>query len=70
MIIILSSKSYVAEEFKRQFICLGESTEKNINFTVPIENEVTRIDKNEEKLQKIYLTYYDLLIVEDLWQAH
>ena len=22
------------------------------------------------KLQKIYLTYYDLLIVRDLWQAH
>ena len=24
----------------------------------------------EEKLQKIYVTYYNLLIVEDLWQAH
>ena len=24
----------------------------------------------EKKLQKIYLTYYNLLIVEDLWQAH
>ena len=24
----------------------------------------------EEKLQKTYLTYYDLLIVQDLWQAH
>ena len=22
------------------------------------------------KLQKIYLTYYDLLLVRDLWQAH
>ena len=22
------------------------------------------------KLQKIYLTYYSLLIVQDLWQAH
>ena len=26
--------------------------------------------KVEMKLQKIYLTYYDLLIVRDLWQAH
>ena len=23
----------------------------------------------EKKLQKIYLTYYSLLIVQDLWQA-
>ena len=23
-----------------------------------------------EKLQKIYLTYYSLLIAQDLWQAH
>ena len=25
--------------------------------------------KMEKKLQKIYLTYYSLLIVQDLWQA-
>ena len=24
----------------------------------------------EKKLQKIYLTYYNLLIVQDLWQPH
>ena len=24
----------------------------------------------EKKLQKIYLTYHNLLIVQDLWQAH
>ena len=24
----------------------------------------------ERKLQKIYLTYYNLLIAQDLWQAH
>ena len=24
----------------------------------------------EKKLQKIYLTYYSLLITQDLWQAH
>ena len=24
----------------------------------------------EKKLQKIYLTYYNLLIAQDLWQAH
>ena len=26
--------------------------------------------KIEKKLQKIYLTYYNLLIAQDLWQAH
>ena len=36
----------LAEEFEKQFICLGENTEKYIAFTVPIEKEVTRIDKN------------------------
>ena len=24
----------------------------------------------EKKLQKIYLTYYNLLIAQDLWQVH
>ena len=35
----------LAEEFKKQFTCLGENTEKYINFRVPIEKEVTMIDK-------------------------
>ena len=34
----------LAGEFKKQFTCLRESTEKYITFTVPIENEVTIID--------------------------
>ena len=49
---------------------LGENTEKYITFTVPIEKEVMIIDKIEQKLQKIYLTCYNLLIVQDLWQAY
>ena len=40
------------EEFKKQFTCLGENTEKYITFTVPIEKEVTRIDKNGEEITK------------------
>ena len=36
----------LAEEFEKQFTCLTENTEKYITFTVPIEKEVTRIDKN------------------------
>ena len=42
----------LAEEFKKQFTYLGESTEKYITITVPIEREVTRIDKNGEQITK------------------
>ena len=48
MIIILS----LIEEFKKQFTCFGENTEKYITFTIKIEKEVTRIDKNGEELTK------------------
>ena len=34
-------KKELAEEFKKQFTCLGENTEKYIIFTVPIEKEVS-----------------------------
>ena len=43
----------LTEEFKTQFTCLGENTEKYITFTVPIENEFTRIDKDGEEIKKI-----------------
>ena len=35
----------LAEEFKKEFTCLGKNTEKYITFTVPIEKEVTRLKK-------------------------
>ena len=37
---------------KKKFTCLGETTEKYITFAIPIEKEVTRIDKNREKFTK------------------
>ena len=43
----------LSEEFKKQFTGLGENTEKNITFTLPIGKEVTRIDKNDEEITKI-----------------
>ena len=52
----------LAEEFKKQFTCLGENTEKYRTFTDPIEKEVNRIDKNGEEITKKDLTYYNLLI--------
>ena len=42
----------LAGQFKKQFIYLGENTEKYMTFTVPIEKEVTRIDKNVEEITK------------------
>ena len=41
----------------------GGNTEKT--FTVPVEKEVTRTDKNGEET-----TNYNLLIVQDLWHAN
>ena len=49
----------LTEDFKKQFTCLGEKTEKYITFTVPVEKEVTRIDKNGKKITKIYLSYHN-----------
>ena len=57
----------LAEEFKKEFTCLGENTEKYITFTVPIEREVTRIDKNGKEITKnisyILQFIYILLII-------
>ena len=39
----------LAKEFEKQLPCLGESTEKSMTFTVPIEKEVTRIGKHYKK---------------------
>ena len=50
MIIIIITE--LAEEFKKQFTCLGENTKKYITFTTVIEKEVTRIDKNGEQIIK------------------
>ena len=46
----------LAEEFEREFECLGEKTEKYITFSVPIKKETTKKDRNgNDKLQK-YVT--------------
>ena len=42
----------LGEEFEKQFTCLGENAEKYIAFTIPIEKEVTKIDKNGEEITK------------------
>ena len=40
------------KEFKKQVTCLGESPEKYVIFTILIEKEVRRIDKNGEETTK------------------
>ena len=45
MIIILSLKE-LANVFEGQFECLGENTENFKTFSVPIEKEVTKLDKD------------------------
>ena len=50
----------LAEELKT-ITYLGEKTENDITFTVPIEKEVTIIDKNGENITKIYLLYYQFI---------
>ena len=42
----------LAEDFKNQLTCLGENTGKYITFTVPIEKEVTRINKNGQEITR------------------
>ena len=42
----------LAKEFKGQFNCSGEHTEKYITFSVSVEKEVTRIDKNGKEIIK------------------
>ena len=59
----------LAKDFE-EFNCLGENTDKHKPFSIPIRNEVKKIDKMGKKLQKPYLTNYNLLIAQDLWQAH
>ena len=48
----------LAEEFEKQFNCSGKNNEKYITFSVPIEKEVTRINKNGEEIEKVYILQF------------
>ena len=52
----------LVQEFKKQFTCLGENSEKYITFIAPIEKENTIIDKNGEKITKNI--YYILQFID------
>ena len=59
----------LAEEFEKQFTCVGEKTEKYITFTVPIEKEVTKTNKNEERITKNVSYRLQFIDIASLWQA-
>ena len=40
----------LAEEFEKQFSCLGGYTEKYITFSIPIEKEVIKTDKSGKEI--------------------
>ena len=50
MTIFLSFYQELAEQFKQQFTSIEWNSEKYITFTVPVEKEVTRIDKKVEEI--------------------
>ena len=56
----------LTEEFKKQFNCFGENTEKYITFTVPIEKKVTKIDKNGEDIRFLQFIYSARFMVSSL----
>ena len=61
----------LAEEFKKEFTCLGENTEKYIALRVSIEKEVTRIDKNGEEITKnISCILQFIYSTRFIWQDH
>ena len=59
----------LAEEFKKQYTCLGENTQKCITLTVSIEKQVKRIDKSGWEITKNISYIFSLLTAQDLWQA-
>ena len=42
----------LAEEFEKQFTCLGENTGKYIIFTVSLEKDFIRTDKSDREITK------------------
>ena len=45
----------LAEDFRKQCICLRKDIKRYITSTILIEKDVFRIDKNKEKVAKIYV---------------
>ena len=59
----------VSRKFLKAIKLFRRKHRKIYTFTVPIEKEVAKIDKNGKISPKIYFTYYSLLIAQDFWQG-
>ena len=59
---ILKIYNLYSSNRKRRIDKNGEEITQNISYLLQFIEE--------KKLQKLYLTYYNLLIADDLWQAH
>ena len=59
-----------AQEYEKQFNCLGENAEKYLIFSVPMEKEVKNLIEKEKKSQKLHVTDYNLLIAQYLCQVY
>ena len=57
----------LAEEFERKLTCLEKKLKNPWSFQF---KKLQELIKNKNKLQKQYLTDYNLLIVQDLQQGH
>ena len=55
---------------KNNLLAQEKNKEKFITFTVPIEKDVTRIDKNGEETTKNISYMSQFIVVQDLWQTH
>ena len=69
MIVILLKKNQ--QKNSRNNILVSEKIIKNTqNLQFQQKKKLQELIKMQKKLQKGYLTYYYLMIAQDLWQAH
>ena len=54
----------LANEFDGKLDCLGENTEKNKTFSIPIEKEVTETDKDDNK--SLVSVYYKIKFIDSV----
>ena len=56
----------LAKKLEGQYTCLGENNENYISLSVPFQKKkLQELVKMKKKLQKLYLTDYNLLIAQD-----
>ena len=60
----------LANKFEGKFECLGENTETYKTFSVSIEKEVIKIDKDSNGSVVTISCKVKFMIVQDLWQLY